>query len=966
MAVKKGTDAFASLSKPVQALIAQMGLGKPTPPQALAIPPILAGKNVLLIAPTGSGKTEAALFPVLDRMAGKESDGIRLLYITPLRALNRDMQGRLTRMCAALGLTSDIRHGDTPPKDRRRQTAKPPDVLITTPESLQAILPGKAFRRHLRRLETVIIDEVHQLVRDRRGTQLTVGLERLEAVAEKPFQRIGLSATVGEPKVVALYFGGKEPLEILQALADKEMEFRVEWPRPNDEDFETARELYTSPETAAAMNLMNDLIEEHRSTLVFVNARDIAELIGHRFSLLDTPVAVHHGWLPRTERERAESEFRAGKLKALVCTSTLELGIDIGTVDLALQYMSPRQVTSLIQRVGRAGHTLQRVSKGVTLAVHGDDALEAVAAALAAKERALEPLTVHRHARDVLHHQIVGCVLDHGGREEIAAIRSLVARAHPYADLPPDAFDRVVKLIVDLRILRQEGETLAVTARTRKYYYENLSTIRDERRYPAIDLATQKPVGIMGEEFMMVRARRGHHFIVRGRTWEIKQIGQDGTLYVTAVSDPQAQLPGWDGPMLPVLYSLAIRTSSLRRRMDEALAKDPAEAAAAVEKEWPLNKTAVQRLVKEIAEHRKIAPVPSDRCVLVEGFDRFLIVHAGFGEVVNETLGDLLEELLARKNLVRHWWADAHRILLELVIDTKDLDLEEITADLFGIDDAELERSLQILTDEHLPIGVYMKFIAERMGALQRGLMVDGGQMNSIELRFRNTPIHEEGVREALLLHTDYAAIREIFGGIRSKRIRLATHRSLERPTPLGYHILRRFVEAPELFSPEAEREGNLERMRLAVNADRVNLLCFECGQFTDDHRISELPEKPACAKCASHILGVLTWGAWPVRESLERKRMKIALSEDEAKQLARVRQTADLVAVYGKRAVIAQSIYGIGPQTAAKILAKMHEDDAALFSDLFDAKLKYITTRQFWDERGPREPAAQSLYTGN
>jgi len=957
---------FSLLSDRARSLLESMRFTAPTPPQILAIPKVQAGLDVLLIAPTGSGKTEAVLLPILDRLAHAERNGIGLLYVTPLRALNRDMQGRLEGMCHGLGLTVETRHGDTPQRDRRRQSAKPPDVLITTPESLQAILPGAVMRRHLRHVQHVIVDEVHQLVRDRRGVQLMVALERLREITTKPFQRIGLSATVGDPSIVARFLGGSRPLEILEAPVEKAMEFRVEWPKPNDEDFETARDLYVSPEAAASMNLMRDLIEEHRSTLVFVNSRNVAELVGHRLSMIAQDVGVHHGWLPRVERERVEREFKDGRLRGLVCTSTLELGINIGSVDLALQYMSPRQVTSLIQRVGRAGHSLDRVSKGVVVTVSSDDTAETVAAIEAARARSLEPLRVHRHARDVLAHQIVGCVLDAGGRTSVETIQDIVIRAEPYADLPQDAFDRVLEFLVSLRLLRKQDEELAVTSRTRRYYFENLSTIRDERRYVAIDLATQQPVGILGEEFMMVRARQGYNFIVRGRTWKIQKIGEDGTIYVTAVTDPTAALPGWDGEMIPVHFPLALRTSRLRREIDERLDRaSPDVVAAELERAWPVNRTGVKRLVDEIVEHRNTgAPVPSDRLILVEGFDRFLIVHAGFGEIVNETLGDLLEELLARKALVRFWWATAHRILLELVVDTKDLDLKEIANDLFGIDEVELERSLNILTEEHLPIGYYMKFIAERMGAMKRGLMVAADEFNSIELRFRKTPIREEGLREAMLLHTDYDAVREVFRKIGTGEIRVETFKSIDRPTPLGYHILRRFVEAPELFSPEAEREANLERMRLALNAESVNLLCFQCTTFHEAQRISGLSEKPVCPKCGSNLLGVLSWSAWAVRDALGKKMMKLDLSEDEQKVLARVRQTADLVAVYGRKAVVAQSVYGIGPQTASKILSKMHADENAFYEDLFEAKLRYITTRPYWDERNRGGPATKTLYT--
>lgn len=215
---------YRKLSAPVQGLVESLGFREPTPPQERAIPNILAGRNVLVVAPTGSGKTEAALFPVLDRLANTERRGIRCLYVTPLRALNRDMERRLVAMAAGLGLTAQVRHGDTPTKDRRKQSTKPPDVLITTPETLQAILPGKAMRNHLRHVRFVVVDEVHQIARDRRGVQLTVGLERLEEIAPG-FQRIGLSATVGEPEAMARFLGGGAPVEVVRVSPVKRMKF---------------------------------------------------------------------------------------------------------------------------------------------------------------------------------------------------------------------------------------------------------------------------------------------------------------------------------------------------------------------------------------------------------------------------------------------------------------------------------------------------------------------------------------------------------------------------------------------------------------------------------------------------------------------------------------------------------------------------------------------------------------------
>src|SRR5881409_2733792 len=491
-------------------LLHRAGISKMNEMQTQAIREIQSGSQLLIVAPTGSGKTEAALFPVLESLGAVDRAGIRALYVTPFRALNRNLIDRVPRLVASTKLTAAVRHGDTPPSERRKQAANPPDILITTPETLQAILPGKLMQRHLRSVRHVIIDEVHQFAEDRRGVQLAVALQRLRRITDREFQRIGLSATVGHPDAIASMFGGETPLQILVALLEKRYEYRVEWPRPID-----------------------DSLDESRSTLVFVNARPLAELLGSRLAMVRQDVAVHHGSLPREERERVEAGFKGGDIKGLVSTSTLELGIDIGSVDKVVQYNSPRQVTSLIQRVGRSGHTLDRTSHGLVLAVSSDDAIESLAAVQAAKENDLEPLHVHRLALDVLAHQIVGCALDQGGMAPWSEILSTIRKADSYRELEDVQADRVAEFLAHLGNIRQEGDKIRVTPKGRRYYFENLSTIRDERRYPVMDLTTQRQVGILGEEFMIIQAREGLHFIVRGRPWKIEKIGKDGMVYVT-------------------------------------------------------------------------------------------------------------------------------------------------------------------------------------------------------------------------------------------------------------------------------------------------------------------------------------------------------------------------------------------------------------------------------------------------
>ncbi len=954
MVGKLTEQVFSNLSKAIQEALAESGFRKPTPPQLVAIPKIMGGTNVLLIAPTGSGKTEAVLLPILDQLTKLEKrQGISVIYITPLRALNRDLMKRLDFWRTKLGFTVEVRHGDTPQKERRRQAIKPPDFLVTTPETLQAILPGRLMRSHLQHVRWVVIDEVHELAGDRRGVQLMIGLERLRKLTGHEFQRIGLSATVGNPEQIGAFIAGNRPYEVIQVLPPKAAKYFVEFPHPTDEDNIVAQSLYTAPEAAARLNRIWELVEDHESTLIFVNSRTNAETLGSKFHQLKRNVGVHHGSLPKEERVRVEDDFKNGRIKALVCTSTLELGIDIGNVDLTIQYMSPRQVSSLIQRVGRSGHRLDRVSQGSILAVSTEDILESVAAVQKAQEKSIEPVQIHEKTLDVLAHQITGTVLESENGIKADEVFGLIRQAYAYRELSREEFDRVASFMETMRYLREEGGLLFRGSRTRQYYFENLSMIPDERRYQVIDVSTQQSVGILGEEFMMTKARLGLHFIIKGRVWQIEQISDDARVYVTPVEDPTAAVPGWDGEMLPIHFDLAQRVGQLRSEVAQSLETSaPTSVVTLLSGTWPTERFAIRKVVEEIDGHRKMgAPVPTDKRIVLEAFDRFLIVHASFGETVNNTLGEVYEELLSRKGLVGQWWADGYRILLELTSPTDDLSLEEMRATIFDLDAGVLEGVFKGVLHRHFPFGYYMKFIAERFGAMRRGLMFSGDNLRELGLRFRMTPIYDETIREALMLHVDYPRVREIYRMIREGGMEVALFRAGEKPTPLGFHLLNKHVDVPELIAPETVERDTIARLRYSLGNMIVDLLCFECGELMQAQVVKALPNKPKCSSCSSGLLAVSTWSTDYLSRLLEKKLKVKTLEDAERDTLARARRSADLVLSYGQRAVIAQCVYGIGPQTASRILAKMHDDEKTFYKDLLEAKLKFITTRPFWDK---------------
>ena len=339
-------------SKLLQALESR-GLSEPTLAQSSTWPVIDSRKNVLLIAPTGVGKTEAAMVPLFHRLLEEESKPITIIYITPLRSLNRDMLRRLNDIGEELGISVAVRHGDTTTAERSRQSKNPPQILITTPETLQIMLSGKRLRENLSGVQAVVIDEVHELASSERGAQLSIALERLVLLSGE-FQRVGLSATVGTPKEVSSFLVGDRDVEIVTPKLERKMDLLVHAPEPVSDDDELVNELYWEPERVAALRYSAEA-SAMGPTLLFVNTRDTAEAMGVRWNMWDpdASIQVHHGSLSKEVRIEAEEEYRLGDVNTLICTSSLELGIDVGNTALVIQYNSPRDASRMSQRLGR-------------------------------------------------------------------------------------------------------------------------------------------------------------------------------------------------------------------------------------------------------------------------------------------------------------------------------------------------------------------------------------------------------------------------------------------------------------------------------------------------------------------------------------------------------------------------------------------------------------------------------------
>jgi len=617
-------------------------------------------------------------------------------------------------------------------------------------------------------------------------------------------------------------------------------------------------------------------------------------------------------------------------------------------------------VGSLIQRVGRSGHKLHLTSEGVVITAFPDDTLEAVAAVHLARKGLLEPLQMHENALDVLAHQIAGLVLDKG-QVTAGQVLEVLRRAYPYRSLSEAKLLEVADYLHSLREVRLEGGALKRTRRTRPYYYENLSMIPDERRYPIVDVISDRVIGTLGDEFMALRARLGLNFICRGKVWRIVQIEDEtGTVYVVPSEDPMAAIPGWDGEMLPVPMTLAQQVGRLRMEIAEELKREenPETATEKLAERLSTDKQTLMKSVEEVHEHlREGAPLPTHDRILIEAFDKYVIVHACLGETVNRTLGCIFDAILSDRELITGWWNDGYHILIETPRRAEPSDLKKLPSLLFGLTDGEVDKAFSDYLEARFPFAYKMKFIAERFGALPRGRTMGPKRLAELPNRFRGTPIYEETIREAMMEKVDLPTVKQITQEVKEGKVKVHTLLRLEKPTPLAFHILAKYAEIPELMAPEKVLLSNIERMKRSILARKASLLCFSCGAWSAEKRIRELPEKPTCERCGAGLLASLRLGQDPerLRDALQRRLKGEEVPNETLEDLTYARRTADLVLSHGKRALIALEVKGVGPETAFRILGKMHPDEDDFYMDLLKAKIQYLRTRPYWEDERQR-----------
>ena len=853
----------------------ERSFGEPTEAQLRAWPPISERRHVLLSAPTGSGKTLAAFLAALDRLSDAPECGVgtRVLYISPLKALAYDIERNLRAPIRGIGadISVGIRTGDTPQKERAAMQRNPPDILVTTPESLYLILTSQA-REMLAGVETVIVDEIHAVAGTKRGSHLALTLERLEAHvrASNPeigpddaaFQRIGLSATqnplaeigrflVGPGREVAIVdAGSKKPLDLRIEVPVESMTEPGGSPDPSSDPLDPVQgsEATRASIWPAIYPEVLKLVREHTSTIVFVNNRRSAERIALRLNELANkeledehgnlpegvaPVELaraHHGSLAREERTKVEELLKSGGLPCLVATSSLELGIDMGAVDLVLQIESPKSVARGLQRIGRAGHGVGEVSRGRIFPKFRGDLLECAVVAKRMHEGAIEPTVVPRNALDVLAQQIVAIAVSAGDEGiEVDALHALVKRTHSYAELSRELLENVLDMLDGRYPSKEFGELrarivwdrLAGVIRGRKGSRQlaiaNAGTIPDRGLY-AVTLPDGRRVGELDEE-MVYEARPGQAFLLGASTWRIEEITRDRVIVTPAPGAPGA-VPFWKGDSVGRPKELGAAIGAFSRWAVE-------QDAETLQTEHDLDRRAAQNLLTYLAEQQEATRVlPSERTLVLERFrdeigDWRLCLLSPFGGRVHAAWG-----LALSARIHERFGLEADPIWTDdgIIMHLPDLDAEEAeslpsAAELLMIEPEEAEAAVVGELGGSALFGARFRENAARALLIPRAYpgkrtplwqqRLKAQNLLEVARRYEDFPIVLETYRECLQDVLDLPGLKEILHGLQTREISLV---EVETPvaSPFASSLLFDYVATYmyEGDTPTAERRA--------------------------------------------------------------------------------------------------------------------------------------------------------------
>ncbi|MEM2007028.1 MAG: ATP-dependent helicase [Sulfolobales archaeon] len=813
-----------------------------TPAQLMAIPYIKQGYNVLISSPTGTGKTLAAFLPIIDELLnmgelGDLEDQVYVIYVSPLRALNNDIVKNLKKPIEEIretALSMDVklpelrvrvRTSDTLPNEKQRMLKEPPHILITTPESLSIALAAPKFREKLSGVRWVIIDEVHELASSKRGAHLSLSLERLEELSSREIQRIGLSATIAPLESIAQFLVGfKSDLEprncvVIDARFLKPMDVKVLCPRVD---------IIRDPAEAvneAIYQELKEIVLSHRTTLIFTNTRSSTERVVFKLRKIferegvvnADEVEAHHSSLSRDLRLGVENKLKSGELRAIVSSTSLELGIDIGYIDAVVLLSSPKSTTRLIQRVGRSGHGVNDTSKGYLLAVDRDDLVEVVVLAKLAKQRKLDKIKIIRKPLDILAQHIVGMSLEK--KWKLREAYEVVKRSYSYRDLTWEEFLRVIEylagkyedLISTTRTYSkiryyEEEETFGKKRGVRMIYYLNSGAIPDEAKV-RVFTEDGRYVGDLEEEFVEY-LEPGDVFVLGGRTFQFVRSSAMRVI-VKKVEHQRPTVPSWFSEMLPLAFDSALEVARFRGYVSQLIDRAGLEGAIEkVSKNYGIERRLAKYIVDYVNEQKNyVGIVPDDKTVLIEmWYDENLradnlIFHTLFGRKTNDALARALALLISDLVGVNvRVTVTDNGFMLTVPFSRPQFNDEIVQEVLTRLRNNELRDILRKALRRSEILKRRFRHCAERALALLKNYKGEETSINRRQLSAETLvrivesipgfPILEEAYREVMEDVMDVESAEKILSSIKSGSITLRSVRVEGPPSPFAHTIV--------------------------------------------------------------------------------------------------------------------------------------------------------------------------------
>jgi len=903
-----------NLNPNLYSLFGNQGFNNLTEIQKKASPIILQKKDCIVIAPTGSGKTECSVIPIFSLVKNSKIAGkIKVLYITPLRALNRDVFRRITKYAQNKELTVEIRHGDTTQRARQKISQNPPDVLITTPETLVILLTQVKMLDALSNLEWIIIDEVHELLGSERGSQLTLSLERLQINSKFPLTRIGLSATVGNFEEAGKFVvGTKRKCEIVRDLSVREYDVEVKYVKGTIADV---------AETIIQYTLDLDL---NSPILLFTNTRGEAEFMA---SILKEKssinIELHHGSLSKEVREDTEFSLREGKRGIVVCTSSLELGLDIGSVELVIHYGSPRQVSKLIQRIGRSRHNRNASAKGLVITNNYDDEFEAKAILERIKEGSIESQMIHEGSLDVLAHHLVGLSMQLG-EIPISNAYDLAIKAYPFRNLKLEDLVDVLDLLDSNYIIFFDRTKLTFRKKGNsfKYYFENLSTIPDILKFKVFDSVGKKIIGSLDQRFVGDFGDSGNIFVLRGSQWRILNVDEKSfTVNVEPFRGVGVTVPYWEGESIPIDYKTAKKVGQFRTKI----------------------KNGSLKLINQTIEKLSFSDIPNENTIVIESCrsQGSIVIHSCFGTKINSTLSALLSSMISSlSGFLVDPRSDGYRIILSSRARISEKLFLEVINDNYDLS-SMISSSL---TGTH-NVNWKTWCVAKKFGVVRRGAIYEKKSARFLYERYSKTSLVKEALRE--LFHDKYdlknteKILKKINESVISIRW-LEVDKFSKLAEPILDHTTKYYS------SPINIDKGILDLVKERLSKTKHRLICTRCGKWELVIETKEV-NRLVCPYCKSRQITATFYSDYDLPTIIRKKKEGKKLSFEEKKKFDRSWKVASLVENFGKLAITVMSGYGVGADTAARILRNM-VDEETIFKQIYEAERQYVVTRGFWD----------------